>query len=296
MKKYILSASFFCMLNVSGCESTWSNHYVEGMQFFEKHDYGKAKLAFTQAVELTKKDDSHIFIKSNRAKTFLRLGEFYKVLEDINEVIDCPTLSTKDLIDALEIRMKAYCALEMHHKFQEDYIWYKSLNPYMPTFEYTEKHVIIRHCEMMKEFDHDFTYGLFIASGICLDESNITKFNDMIIIERKGSSPCPCSLKLCSKSDDKDKDEQRILNCHKNCDLVAHTASEIAGKLVIGNINMFGMIATIEMLRHECKKCCGQNGGFYMNCIQPIADYCQLVKNKFKDLLNLNETENEDDK
>ncbi len=285
MKKYILSASFFCMMNISCCDTDWGSHYVDGVYFYETKEFRQAKVAFTQAIELTKneKDESHIFIRTNRARTFLQLEEFYKVLEDINEVIDCPVLSKKDLIDALEIRMKAYSALEMHDKFQEDYTWYKSLNPYMPTFEYTEKHIIVRHCEMMKDNDQSFVYGLFIAAGLCVDESNITRFNDMIIIERKDVGLCPCL------SDSEKKDNQQMESCHRHCDLAARTASQLAGCIIVVNPQLFGILATIEVMKNECKKCCGKNGGFYMNCIQPIADYMQLIKNRMRRILNLDD-------
>jgi tetratricopeptide (TPR) repeat protein len=276
------------MLNISCCESDWSNHYVDGIQSYQNKEFGKAKLAFTQAIELTKKekDESHIFIRTNRAKTFLALEEYYKALEDINEVIDCPSLSNKDLIDALEIRMRVYAGLEMHHRFQEDYIWYKSLNPYMPIFEYTNKYIIVRNCEMMKEDDQEFTYGLFVATGLCVDCSKIIRFNDTIVIERKNISTCSCSSECCEKESDILKDKERMENCHKNCDLVAHIASEISGTLIVINPNLFGMMTTIEVIRNGCRKCCGDNGGFYMNCIQPITDYLQMIKNRLKAMLD----------
>ncbi len=303
MKRYILSASFFCMLSVSCCENDWSNHYVEGNLFFKNKEYGKAKLAFTQAIELIKKekDESHIFIRTNRAKVFLQLEEYYKALEDINEVIDCPSITLKDLVDALEVRMRAYAGLEMHHRFQEDYIWYKSINPYMPTVEYTKKYIIIRNCEMMKKEDEEFTYGLFVAAGFCLDESKVKKINDMIIIERKNDEVCACDSSCCNKKDEekeanKELDRQRMMNCLQNCDLVAHIACEIAGKLIAMNPNMFGMMTTIEILRNGCKKCCGDNGGFYMNCIQPITDYLQMIKNRIRAALDFNRRKNSEKK
>lgn len=291
MRKYILSASFFCMLNISCCETSWSTHYVEGVHLYQNSDYEKSITKFTEAIQLLKneKKDAHIFIKINRAKNFLQLGKFYKALEDINEVIDCPYLSRKDLIDALEIRMRVYTALEMHDKFQEDYTWYKSLNPYMPIFEYTEKYIIIRHCEMMKDNDAAFTYGLFIAAGLCLDESKITRFDDTIIIERKNSILCKCP---CNLSEEEKKNIQQMESCHSHCNLAARTASQLAGFIIIVNPQLFGILATIEILNNECKKCCGNNGGFYMNCIQPIADYMQLMKNRLRGILNIEKGEN----
>jgi tetratricopeptide (TPR) repeat protein len=290
MKNYLLSASvIFSIMNISACED-WSHHYVKGAQFYQNKQYEIADIAFSEAVNLTKneKDESHIFIRINRAKNFLQLDECYKALEDINEVIDCPSLSKKDLINALEIRMRAYAGLEMHSRFNEDYIWYKSVNPNMPIFEYTEKFIVIRHCETMEKNDQEILYGLFVASGLCEDVSKITQLDDLIIIERnnKEGYRCPCGPCNTEEMEAENEKKKKLEGCYWHCNIVAGMASEMAGKLIQINPVFFPTLIMIEILNCVCKDCCGDNGGFYMNCIEPIREYYEIIKIKIKQLIN----------
>jgi hypothetical protein len=42
----------------------------------------------------------------------------------------------------------------------------------------------------------------------------------------------------------------------------------------------------IEILNDVCKDCCGYNGGFYMNCIDPIRKYYEIIKLKVRQLFH----------
>ncbi len=303
MKKFLAASAIFLALDANACDD-WSNHYVKGIQLNQEKQYEKANVEFSAAVNLIKDecDESHIFIRTNRAKNYLQIGEFYKTLEDIHQVIDCPFISNKDLIDALEVRMRAYAALEMHSKFQEDYIWYKSLNPYMPIFEYSEKYIVIRHCEAMKSDDQEIMYGLFIAAGFCVDESKIIRLDDMIVIERKNTGLCHCKTRHPTENqtqEEKDIEKAKKLkleSCHYHCDIAARTASEMAGKLIQVHPAFFCTLIMVEVLKDTCKDCCGDNGGFYMNCIEPIREYYETIKKKLAQIVHhiaVNETKRE---
>ncbi len=299
MRKIFIAIGIACLSLVPKmiftCEDTWSNHWVNGLKLHENGKYYDATIEFTQAIEMTKneQDESHIFLRTSRARNFLQLEQFYKALEDIYFVIDCPTISKKNLIDAVEVRMRAYAGLKMINKFEEDYIWYQSLNPFFPVIEYTEKYVIIHNCDSLgaTQVQKDLVYGLFIASGFCVDKSKIVHYGDVIIIEREANLDCPCLFKIKefgtrAHVDVDDMLRRQIEGCKAYCDNSANTALIISGRLIALNPAFAGAVLTIQIIRESCKACCSGNGGFYVTCIQPIVDYYNDMQEKINKILD----------
>jgi hypothetical protein len=137
----------------------------------------------------------------------------------------------------------------------------------------------------MGKNDQEILYGLFVVAGLCTDGSKITQLNDLIIIERKVKEMrCPCEP--CNKQGKESEDEkrQKLEACYWSCNIVAGMASEMAGKLIQLNPVFFPALVMIEILNDACMDCCGDNGGFYINCIAPIREYYEIIKLKVKQL------------
>jgi tetratricopeptide (TPR) repeat protein len=277
---------------------TWDIHWVNGLEFVELEKFSEAENEFTKCIKLieNEKSEHHTFVYLERAKLYIHQQLWYKALEDLNIVLDCPVLMKKDRIDALQLRIQTFSMLGNVNKMIEDYTEHASINPYMPKTEFTDKYIILRHCMLMKDTDWEIVEGIWIHMGLCEDREDIQRYgDDIVIIKKKQKCLCACQQqnfilngpgapqgeypgqpKKTSGNNDEQLQKQKE-GCKYYCERFFTSLTVILNKYVKKIKNFTATLLALEVFRDKCRDCCENNGGFYDSCIKPMQDFVDNV-------------------
>jgi hypothetical protein len=269
MKKIILNsllifATLFASASSLNASEQWKEHWVKSQDSYKAKDAPWALCEIMMALGAMTQQElyENVWVFIDRANIYYALDRYEDALDDADYVLSKNNITKIERERALLARIFCLYKLKQYDEVNIAEAELERVHGAYPIIEDGETYIIIRNvpeCDCYKKM----MSTIFLKSGVCESEKDITFSNGIGMIKKKVTYLCQ-------------QEKDSIATCKKWCDEVADGA--------IGYCNhKFGNFACllvcqqiVKGLKNGCYWCC-QGKGFYQNCVEPFKDILQYM-------------------
>lgn len=259
---------------------------MKAVEYCDKKEYEPAKEMFDLAIYSMEESEDleHPNVYVDRARLNLLLENNELALEDLDKALSNEKITKREKSRAAISRMIARSRLGMDSGVLEDLKLFAENSENKPTFEKTQKNIIIRNVPDCSCYKNLMTC-YFIHSGICLSKNDIQKLKSGIWIVKKN-----CGCKTCDDILNSDRlcdacgsiiraqnTKEKIDSCKGWCDRMAIAGAGWCGKSFKKLLCQTACGWAVYEIQQGCYWCC-EGDGFYKRCVKPFEDIGRYMK------------------